>query len=107
MKNPLFYERQRLRISTWQVPQFLRSFEAATGTTATPASLATSTRPASVSSHPAEVRTASPPSSPSMSETFHFFAAVRPAPTASERTSAALRAASGVTPKQSKSFWRR
>src|SRR5215831_20858046 len=27
MKNPLFYERQRLRISTWQVPQFLRSFE--------------------------------------------------------------------------------
>ena len=27
MKNPLFYERQRLRISTWGLPQFLRSFE--------------------------------------------------------------------------------
>jgi hypothetical protein len=27
MKNPLFYERQRLRISTWGMPQFLRSFE--------------------------------------------------------------------------------
>jgi superfamily II DNA or RNA helicase len=31
MKNPLFYERQRLRISTWQVPQFLRSFEETLG----------------------------------------------------------------------------
>ena len=27
MKNPLFYERQRLRLSTWDLPQFLRSFE--------------------------------------------------------------------------------
>jgi hypothetical protein len=27
MKNPLFYERQRLRISTWGLPQFLHSFE--------------------------------------------------------------------------------
>ena len=27
MTNPLFYERQRLRISTWGMPQFLRSFE--------------------------------------------------------------------------------
>jgi hypothetical protein len=27
MKNPLFYERQRLRLSTWGLPQFLRSFE--------------------------------------------------------------------------------
>jgi superfamily II DNA or RNA helicase len=27
MRNPLFYERQRLRISTWGLPQFLRSFE--------------------------------------------------------------------------------
>ena len=27
VKNPLFYERQRLRISTWGLPQFLRSFE--------------------------------------------------------------------------------
>lgn len=25
-KNPMFYERQRLRISTWQVPQFLHTF---------------------------------------------------------------------------------
>jgi superfamily II DNA or RNA helicase len=27
MKNPLFYERKRLRLSTWDLPQFLRSFE--------------------------------------------------------------------------------
>jgi hypothetical protein len=27
MKNPLFYERQRLRLSTWDLPQLLRSFE--------------------------------------------------------------------------------
>jgi superfamily II DNA or RNA helicase len=27
MKNPLFYERRRLRLSTWDLPQFLRSFE--------------------------------------------------------------------------------
>src|SRR5262249_23428864 len=27
MKNPLFYERQRLRLSTWDLPQFLCSFE--------------------------------------------------------------------------------
>ena len=27
MKNALFYERQRLRISTWGLPQFLHSFE--------------------------------------------------------------------------------
>jgi hypothetical protein len=27
MKNPLFYERQRLRISTWGLPHFLYSFE--------------------------------------------------------------------------------
>jgi hypothetical protein len=27
MPNPLFYERQRRRISTWGVPRFLRSFD--------------------------------------------------------------------------------
>ncbi len=27
MKNPIFYERQRLRISTWNVPRFLHFFE--------------------------------------------------------------------------------
>ena len=27
MPNPLFYERQRLRISTWDMPRFLRSFD--------------------------------------------------------------------------------
>ncbi|WP_405072114.1 DEAD/DEAH box helicase [Kribbella sp. NBC_01510] len=27
MPNPLFYERQRLRLSTWDVPRFLRSFD--------------------------------------------------------------------------------
>jgi hypothetical protein len=27
MPNPLFYERQRLRISTWGMPRFLRSFD--------------------------------------------------------------------------------
>ncbi|MGH3469964.1 MAG: DEAD/DEAH box helicase, partial [Thermocrispum sp.] len=27
MPNPLFYERQRMRLSTWDVPRFLRSFD--------------------------------------------------------------------------------
>jgi superfamily II DNA or RNA helicase len=27
MPNPLFYERQRLRLSTWDLPRFLRSFD--------------------------------------------------------------------------------
>ena len=27
MPNPLFYERQRLRISTWGIPRFLQSFD--------------------------------------------------------------------------------
>lgn len=27
MPNPMFYERQRLRLSTWDVPRFLRSFD--------------------------------------------------------------------------------
>jgi hypothetical protein len=27
MPNPLFYERQRLRASTWDTPRFLRSFD--------------------------------------------------------------------------------
>jgi len=27
MSNPLFYERQRLRLSTWDVPRFIRSFD--------------------------------------------------------------------------------
>jgi hypothetical protein len=31
MWNPLFYERQRLRLSTWDVPRFLRSFEEVIG----------------------------------------------------------------------------
>jgi hypothetical protein len=27
MRNPLFYERQRMRMSTWDVPRFIRSFD--------------------------------------------------------------------------------
>src|SRR5260370_27432609 len=27
MANPLFYERQRLRISSWGIPRFLQSFD--------------------------------------------------------------------------------
>jgi hypothetical protein len=27
MPNPLFYERQRLRASTWDIPRFLRSYD--------------------------------------------------------------------------------
>jgi len=27
MTNPLFYERQRLRMSTWDTPRFLRSYD--------------------------------------------------------------------------------
>ena len=27
MRNPLFYERQRMRASTWNVPRFLHSFD--------------------------------------------------------------------------------
>jgi hypothetical protein len=27
MPNPLFYERQRLRIATWGIPRFLQSFD--------------------------------------------------------------------------------
>jgi superfamily II DNA or RNA helicase len=27
MRNPIFYERQRLRMSTWEVPRFLRSYD--------------------------------------------------------------------------------
>lgn len=27
MPNPMFYERQRMRLSTWNIPRFLRSFD--------------------------------------------------------------------------------